>query len=478
MSDRSSRGVSPAGVWVREIRGARPLRSSGARVQWMLAATVLLASSTAPGSARAAEEIDADAEPVSTASRPERGRGESGEGRRDPRKSKERARVLGFVVDFDLEASAAGGLLSDGATVEERASAALVAARLRPRLRRRDLQLRFPVAFTHRQTFGGSLSETAAGAGAGVAYQIASGWRLALDAGARGKYRPFWPDPYQPDAAGGLLGTDRYSYLELFAQTEIGWRPTKNQRVRLEYELSDFDYRTDREFEDADPTHLTPRDRAEHRATLSWSYRQGGLAFGTAADVYWRVYADLFARDAGTGLTHATSTRQSPNPSLTLRGAEPAVFAEVVVGNAATVRGAYGYEIREDLFQGYYSRRGHHPEIEVRLATPLGLSVQARVEVNLRRYGPNSYAVDCQVGDCPHSPLEEGKRLAEQRLEIGLELAQRLTERWALFAQGEFLRRRSNYPDYKPNLFPRTKTYDINWDYENWQAFAGVRYEE
>jgi hypothetical protein len=44
-----------------------------------------------------------------------------------------------------------------------------------------------------------------------------------------------------------------------------------------------------------------------------------------------------------------------------------------------------------------------------------------------------------------------------------------------LYANGGAVFRRSNYPDYVPYVFPATRNYQIDWDYDNFEASVGVR---
>lgn len=379
------------------------------------------------------------------------------QGRSRPRSGAGDPRVLGFEIDgADLEVSAAGGAVRENNVMEDQAAAIEVEARVKPHVHRGRLHLRLPVSFSHRATFGAGLDETAGSIAADVVYRMPGDWRLSAGAGVRGKLRPDWSDPYQDGAP-----TDRFGYLEAFAATGATFRLGPRQRAKLEYGFGDVAAERDPNFVDTIEMHLTPRSRVKHTAELSWSYQGERLGLGARVSSYWYLYDRVYARDALTGLTH-TGAGQTPNPLQELRGAEPAMYVEVtLVPEVLEVRAGYGYELREDPFQGYYSRSGHHPELGLTFANRRGFSAELGLDLWLRRYGPDSAEV---------SKLEAGAtRRDESRWQVEATAAQTLGDAWALFAEGRLAGRRTNFADTSPLW---------SYDYDNWHAVAGVRWQQ
>ncbi len=137
------------------------------------------------------------------------------------------------------------------------------------------------------------------------------------------------------------------------------------------------------------------------------------------------------------------------------------------------MRAGYGLEIVNDLYQGYYTYRGHHPSLGLDLAPGEVFSMSVRTQAWLRTYGPDSYA---EGGS--HIPQDDGARRMDRLFKAGIDMEWQLAERWALVSSASLLVRRTNFPDYEPGIFPSSSSdYWIGWDDQNWSAMLGVAFE-
>ncbi|WP_242393004.1 hypothetical protein [Anaeromyxobacter oryzisoli] len=364
------------------------------------------------------------------------------------------ARVLGYGGGFDGYGvrRVSGGLLG--------AEAALV-----PELRAGEWKLAVPLELAHRQTLGASLSETSGHVAVEPTYRISRALDLCAEAGLSGAWRPDWPDLYQRDATGYMPGTERYSYLSWRVGASLHARPFDRQHLRLHYRYVSTTYERDPAFDPGAPMHLTPRDNGQHRIDLSWrvlgeGYARGdGYAAGVRFGYDHRQDFTLLARDAGTGFS-------SGNPLQRLDRAEPAVDVELKrLEGRLEARLEYGYQIQNDPFQAYYSYQGHHPTLVIAYAFDEALSARARLEGWFHTYGPDSKA-----------NTADGKRLHDDKALVKGELRYALRDGLSLVAEGEWIWRDTNYPDYVPGVYPATRFYDIRWSYDNLRTIAGVEW--
>lgn len=354
---------------------------------------------------------------------------------------------------------AAGGFSGQG-TRKDSGGLLLLDAQVEPAWRRGAVLLKLPAGASHRQTIGATLSETRVHAAAEPSWRLSDDLRLGAEAGAIGVWRPDWPDQYQRDASGHMPPTDRYSHLVLRGGANLYAQPAAHQHLRLRYRLDSVTYQRDPAFDPATPMHLTPRDHVVHAVHASWRRLQPGWAVAARVDAAFRRDSVYLARRAGTG-------GSTGNPKQSLNDYEPSVELELrrLVGRAdLSLR--YGYEIRTDTFQGYYSFTGHHPE--VKLAGPISRRVEASLsaEAWLRTYGPNSKAT-----------TEDGALLFDRKARVSGRLEWRLDDALSLFGRASWTRRTTNYPDYVPGVYPATRFYDIDWDYTNTEAIVGVRWQ-
>jgi len=119
----------------------------------------------------------------------------------------------------------------------------------------------------------------------------------------------------------------------------------------------------------------------------------------------------------------------------------------------------------------YWSGQGPHPSISATVRPISDFEVRVRGALRLRRYGSDSY----RAGG-GHPALEDGDRLYDRRFSTELEARYALTPTLTLFGAFELERRSSNYPDYRPQVFPASRSYDIDWDYDTVSSWVGLRF--
>jgi hypothetical protein len=375
---------------------------------------------------------------------------------------------------YDLRAGALAGAFDGLSVRRDSGGLALVRGSITPALADGGWRLKVPVRFHHRQTFGANLSETYGSGGVELERKVVKGLRLGVEGGVAGAWRPGWPDLYQPDptALGNLLPTDRYSYLEPRAGATAWWTPAPRNHLRLHYQYAHYGYARDPNFDQqADPQHLTPRDHGQHR--LEASYRRSAESWAAALklEASRRNDSVYLAKNAVTG-----STSGYTNPKQRLAQVEPSVEVELKrLGGAMNVSLEYGYLVQDDLFQGYYSYAGHHPRLVVDWDLTEQLALRLKGELWWLEYGSSSKAAGLPP-DPTSGHLESGTRLHDHKGALSAALSFALGGGVSLRAEGEYVARETNYPDYVPGVYPGNTLYDVRWDYTNWQLLAGVEY--
>jgi len=372
----------------------------------------------------------------------------------------------------------AGAGAVSGDTINPGAGAiSIVDGTLDAAVRRRSLQLSLPLDYSHRQTFGTSLTDMRGRGGVRVAYRFAREVQAAAELGLGATWKPDWLDPFQPMEDGSLGTTDRYSHWDRRAAAEIVLRPSRSgpeagplgsmtrgrgHQIRVAYDYTLSVYRHDPMFDAIyDPLHLAPWDRDVHRVDAEWRMREGVLRLRAGAQAARWQYFFMFAGDAKTGVTHAGTGGEPPNPLLELRVLKPRVAADYELTDELRVGARYELELMQDTFAGYLSYVGHHPEVVARWLLPRDVQIDASVEAYLRRYGPNSYAYEM---DPDPPPLAWGDRRAERLGYITLDGRMQLAEHWSAIAEGKLAVRSTNY------------AYSIDWNYRNYLAWAGAEY--
>ncbi|MEM9488501.1 MAG: hypothetical protein AAGC55_05125 [Myxococcota bacterium] len=384
---------------------------------------------------------------------------------------KKRAQRPHWDVDTRTRLTASGGTMDGKGSIDANAPLVSFGGSVRTRVDHSSFRLNLPLSVSHRETQGVALSETRAGSGLELEYRPSKRFRVGVSAKLAGAWRPDWPDQYQPLDDGTLQGSDRKSFWRRQTGAEVYGRPFGRHRLRAKYDYALIDYRQDPMFDAIEePNHLVPSDHSRHSASLSWAYWARSWKLGAGVDGSWKNYDFAYARDAGTGRTNATS--EMPNPLQRIRDIEPNVEVEIELWNdRLELELGYGYEIVDDLYQGYYSYTGHHPELRITFQPSPAWQLRASSELRWRRYGPNSYAEGSN-----HPALRYGDRRVDRKAAADLKLSRKLSDTWGVFTAWELDIRRTNFPNYVPNVFPSSSQYDINWDYENWQLVAGIEF--
>ena len=360
----------------------------------------------------------------------------------------------------------AGSLDVEGAELD-------LSLRVRPELRLRTTAARIALelGYRHAETFGYSLREGRFDAGLSASARLGAGFR----GGARGDlayvWRPAWPDLYQPilgerGEPTGLLGeTDRYSHFDLGGEGWVGWRASKAFEIDLYGGYRDRRYRIDPAFDAVlAPTHVVP--------FTSYRIAGGARADGRIDLFRWLVdlglesihYRYQYARDRETGLTHAGPGGPIANPlqrffRVSIR--EKNRFWIRALRTHAGIGLYYGHN--EDIFEGYYSYDDFGGEVSIRVRPIGALAIEAEYEPIARRYGNSSK---------PNGERTAAFHRALLRVEYGF-WRRRLTP----FLEASLRVSSTNFPDYVPFENPPGQLYDIDFDYLNVRALAGLELE-
>lgn len=383
--------------------------------------------------------------------------------------------VLGADADkaWTVEGAAElrGGALSGVGVRDSPAAVISPRGELKPSLRLGPVELELPVKVEHRQTFGARLTQLTGKLGASVQWRIIRPLRLEAAASVRGVWRPGWADLYQPLGDGLYVPTDRYSHLDRELSLRAAWRPARGHHGRLKVRAGDFTSLQDPAFDPIGaPMHLTPRNHRWRDAELGWRWLADGFKLGASLQGFQRDSLFLFARDSETGRTHAGPGGAPPNPLQSVRGLEPGIEGELTVSRQLELSAGLGVEAVSDLFDGYYSFTGLHPQLS---ATALFGDVVLKIgaAAHLRRFGDNAYAEGPR-----HPPLSWGTRREDRLFSTNASLTWPLTERLAFTAEARWNVRSTNFPAYSPGVFPATRGYDIDWSYTRIQVLTGLRW--
>lgn len=339
--------------------------------------------------------------------------------------------------------------------------------------------VRFPIAVGGR--VGTALDELRGAARLSVDTRVARWLRLAVHGGVRGALRPEWPDVYQPilDAAleptGGLLTTGRFGYLDVEAGLRAEFRLNRRLSLGLSATYERHDTQDDPAYDEVfSPNHLTPSDRHAAEGAVALSGRSGDYRHHTALSARWVDYARLFARDAVTGATHATSVLPA-NP-LEENWVFGASTRHSYYSRAMRLRvvGSLGYDFVYDDFQGYRTRHELTASVGFRIRPVRGLALEVTPRLRYVRHSSDGY------GAGPgHPSLEDGGDV-RTRFSVGgvAELSWNPLKR----ALSPFLRfawdfSDTNYPDYAAWEHPRAAPYDVDFDWDRLSVLVGFRTE-
>lgn len=386
-----------------------------------------------------------------------------------------------IVLAVDAEASlAAGGLTGDGihrGPDGGPVAMTVVAADIEPSLRWNLLTLSLPSKLEHRETWGGHLSRTNASSSLALEIKPMRQFRGTLEVGVAAQSKPQWLDPYQPIddiPDNGLVATDRRGHVDMNFGARVMAVPWSRTWTRLNYGFVRSTSVQDPAFDPLErPNHLTPRNHDEHSVRASFKTTLGSLKPSIGVNVFRRDWFFVFARDKGTAATHAGPGGTPPNPLQSFHGVEMEPGAELTLLDGALVLDV-GWRLRlvQDLYDGYYSRMENRFSMGVDTSTgpeELMLETKTRLDVNTVIYGDNAYAVAPN-----HPPLDYGDRRELRRwtLSFAVRFPARASVR--AFAEVAATAQVTNFPDYAPGVFPTTRSYVVDWDYQTARAMVGL----
>ena len=124
-----------------------------------------------------------------------------------------------------------------------------------------------------------------------------------------------------------------------------------------------------------------------------------------------------------------------------------------------------GWAVRDDTYEGYYSYSGPHPRLRAEWAVTRPLSLAADAQAWWLTYGPNS-----------RTNTDGGARRYDRRVALGAEMRYALGSGVSFLGEASWRGRTTNYPDYVPGVPSATQEYDVDWDYDNYRAGAGLEW--
>ncbi len=357
---------------------------------------------------------------------------------------------------------------------------AVVAAAIDPQLSLGIVTLALPSRLEHRETWQGHLTRTDASSSLQLELKPMRQLRATVEAGLTARALPARLDPYQPvdDVAdAGLLATDRRGGTSVQLGARLLAVPWSKTYVRLKYDFARSRSVVDPAFDAIErANHLTPTDRDQHELAASFKTTLGSLKPSLAVAVFRRESFFVFARDAGTGATHAGAGGAPPNPLQIVHGVEvePGAVLRLLDG-AVELDLAWRLRFVDDVFAGYYSRVENRFTMGVDAEVgpeDLALATRFRLDTTLVSFGDNAYATTKR-----HPPLDDGDRRELRR--AGVSVQARFPARAAVrvFVDVAAQAQRTNFPDYVPGVFPAAQAYRVDWDRQVASALLGVELE-
>ncbi len=353
----------------------------------------------------------------------------------------------------------------------------VVAVDMEPSLEWTMLTLSLPSKVEHRETWGGHLSRSTASSSLALEFKPMRQFRSTVEVGVAASSRPEWLDPYQPidnlpDT--GLIATDRRGRFDTIVGARLMAVPWSKTFARLNYNFTRSATVKDPAFDAIErPNHLTPRDNDEHTLRGSFKTTLGSLKPSLGVSVFRREWFFVFARDAGSGATHAGPGGDPPNSLQTFHGLDVEPEAQLSLLNEAVVLDV-GWRLRvvDDLYDGYYSRVENRFSMGVETTTgppELSLETKTRFDVNEVIYGDQAYAAGGR-----HPPLDYGDRRELRRSTLSVSARFPAKAAVHVFAEVAATAQVTNFPDYATGVFPTTQAYEVDWDYQTARALIGL----
>ena len=340
--------------------------------------------------------------------------------------------------------------------------------------------IRVPLAADGR--VGSALDELGVRGGVELEGRLSRRVTLGLSGRLARRWRPGWPDAYQPvqDAAGeptgALDGTGRYGYRTASGALRFTWRALPDLALWLggswTRTLSDRDPRFDPVLA---PDHLTPFDHQRIDGALGASGRAGAYRHRTELGAGGVWYDVALARDEGTGFTHGAPGGAPPNPTLeALRLSVQHRSSVWLSGLATRLAVSAGYAFEDDLYQGYLTCDEVTGGLDARIRPWRRAVIHVGYDLAWRRYRATGYR---QGPD--HPPLDDGaSRRTRLTHVLAADVEVQTVGRWPRpFASVRAEWSDTTYPDYLPWVFPRTSPYAIDFDWTRIVALGGIRLE-
>ena len=287
--------------------------------------------------------------------------------------------------------------------------------------------------------------------------------------------RPSWPDLYQPNPLlfgakanpefGSYLPTDRNSYHKLYPEITAGYNGIANLNLEL-----DVHYIRNLEYIDPNyvfflPTHLTPSTYSGLSGEIKGTYKLSKtLHIKLKNENQYRSYDYELARDAITGKTNFVST---PNPlyrefnNITTLGVDI-----ILTGIKMKIKPFASLDISTDLYQGYYTYTGIEPGIEIEHKIEK-FSYSIKFSEEMRFFSPNGFNPTLTT---------DKKSLYKYYTKGEINLKYRFNKHIESFINAEMLIKQTNYPAYTPGIYPASKNYNIDFNFQNYGIWAGASY--
>ena len=426
------------------------------------------------------------AEPVRKKKRKKKGPGTPKEVRRRERTPALHQRIgQRWMFLAPVEARLAAGGADDWFLRDTSGGFVSVSASIEPAVRysRGRFRLGLPLAVAHRETTGESLRQTDLAAGFVSSLRLGQAFELSLDGRVEQRWRPDWPDEFQPgvDAAGGPVGrgtTDRFGCTPGGGGLEAWWRPpTFALDLGMRAESLRAVQPADPAYDPVlGPTHLVPLDRDAWR--LAWLGR-GRLAedlvrWRFELQARWTQFERVYARDARTGLTHADPGGLPANPKFAERRFSADTAWSVAWRAVATrFQARLGGDRNEDLFDGYSTWHQLRVGTGVVVRPWRDLVVTLDYDFRGRRYSGDGYAEGSE-----HPPLDGNDDTRSERAHVATaEVSYGFLGKSVVPFLGARLQAiDTNFPDYVPYVHPATAPYAVDWDRRGWLVESGVRF--
>lgn len=392
----------------------------------------------------------------------------------------------GVRLDMPIEGTVWSGHLG-GWGLQPDAGAALgaeIGVEPRLELKRVGIDARTDLRYAHQQAFDARLDQHRADVDGEIGWRITDTTRLAVGADFTWLQRPGWSDLYQPrlDARGEPIGgwhpTDRFGWTRLGGEAALSHTLRPRLRLTLDADIDDTVYVRDPAFDPVlRPSHLVPGDRRRGALGARVAFRTADKIWrGTVGAAFARTdWRFRFARDAGTGATHAGLGGEPANPlqsfdRFRLRQRTSAWIKPL----DARVSLSTGYTLTDDRFWGYYSSHALDAELGVRVRPFRRFKVELAAGIDRRWYGDNGYAETAA-----HPPLDDGDtRRSKSRTHLEGRAEYRFWHRrLTAFVDARYVDRETSFPDYAPFEFPASAPYAIDWDADTWRMRAGVSIE-